>query len=82
MLEKEFEYYKKHQEELVAQYDGKFIVIRGDVVNGPYDTELQAYTTAINKLYFEKGSFLIQQCLPGEGSYTQSFHSRVHFIVA
>ena len=27
-LEKEFKYYLEHQDELVKQYDGKFIVIK------------------------------------------------------
>ncbi|MBI5021946.1 MAG: hypothetical protein HZB59_10975 [Ignavibacteriales bacterium] len=77
MLEKEFKYYKDHQNELIEKYDGKFIVIRCERVVGAYDTELEAYNTA--KKEFEIGSFLIQRCSPGKNSYTQRFHSRVTF---
>ncbi len=82
MLEKEFAYYKSHQDEMVLKYNGKFVLIKDETVYGPFDTELHAYTAATKSHNFEKGSFLIQQCLPGEASYTQSFHSRVRFIPA
>jgi hypothetical protein len=82
MLDKEFTYYKNHQDELVSKYKGKFILIKDEVVFGPFDTELHAYSNAIKELKFDKGSFLIQQCLPGEASYTQTFHSRVKFAPA
>ena len=77
MLEKEFDYYKAHQAELVGQYNGKFLVIVGDKVVDAFDTELEAYTEA--KKSFKPGTFLVQHCLPGKGSYTQTFHSRVAF---
>lgn len=77
MLEREFKFYKAHQEELVAKYNGKFLVIVGDKVVDAFDTELEAYTQA--KKNFKPGIFLVQHCLPGKGSYTQTFHSRVAF---
>ncbi|MEK7629183.1 MAG: DUF5678 domain-containing protein [Patescibacteria group bacterium] len=77
-LQKQLEYFKKHQDELVAKYKGKFIVIKDEAVLGVYDTEMEAYTDAKNK--FELGTFLIQQCLPGQESYTQTFHSRVTIL--
>lgn len=77
MLEKEFKYYKDHQEELVKRYSGKFIVIKDEEVLEVYDTELEAYTETKKK--HEVGTFLIQKCLPGKDSYTQTFHSRVAF---
>ena len=76
-LQKELEYFKAHQEELVKQYEGKFIIIRDQNVEGVYDTEIEAYTEAQKK--FELGTFMIQQCVAGKESYTQSFHSRVSF---
>ena len=44
---------------------------------GAYDTELEAIeeTTKEHKL----GTFLVQECVPGAESYTQTFHSRVNF---
>jgi len=74
-LQKQLEYFKIHQDELVKKYEGKFVVIKDQEVQGVYDTEMEAYADAQKK--FELGTFLIQQCLPGQESYTQTFHSRV-----
>jgi len=76
-LQKQLEYFKSHQDELVEKYKGKFLVIKDQKVQGVYDTEIEAYTDARKK--FKLGTFLIQQCLPGQESYTQTFHSRVAF---
>lgn len=74
-LEKEFRFYKEHQDELVQKYNGKFLAIVGDEVVGVYDSELAAYTEAKKK--YRVGTFLIQHCLPGKESYTETYHSRV-----
>ena len=74
-LKKQLEYFKSHQEELVKKYRGKFLVIKDQGVQDVYDTEIEAYTDAKKKLGL--GNFLIQLCLPGQESYTQTFHSRV-----
>ena len=79
MLEKEFKYYKDHQKDLVKKYEGRFLTIVGEEVVGDHPTQLEAYLEAKKK--YEMGSFLIQHCLPGEGSYTQTFHSRVAFKI-
>lgn len=76
-LKKLFQYYLDHQEELVSEYNGKFIVIKDEGVVGAYDSELDAYQDSVKK--FELGTFLIQQCSPGEESYTQTFRTRVIF---
>lgn len=76
-LEKEFGYYKEHQEELVAKYEGKFLLIVEEQVQGAFESEFAAYQAG--KERFKAGTFLIQQCLPGKDSYTQTFHSRVAF---
>lgn len=75
MLEKEFEYFKKHQVELVKQYEGKFIVIKNEKVIGVYETEIEAYQKTQETE--ELGTFLIQRCIPGKEVYTQTFHSRL-----
>ena len=77
MLDTEFKYFTVNQDELVAGHNGKFIAIVGTKVMGAFDTELEAYL-ATNKDH-EVGTFLIQHCLPGTLSYTQTFHSRVVF---
>lgn len=77
-LEKEFQYYLDHQDELVAKHPGKFVVIKDGQVLGAYDSELEA-VTVIQKDH-ALGTFLVQKCEPGSQAYTQIFHSRVTFI--
>lgn len=77
MLEKEFQYYLDHQQELVERYPQKFVVIVGNEVVGVFDTDVEAYKFATGK--YDPGTFLIQQCLPGREHYTQTFNSRVVF---
>ena len=64
MLEREFEYYKDHQADLVKHYNGRFITIVGEEVVGNFDNELKAYTQMKKK--HTVGTFLIQHCLPGK----------------
>lgn len=77
-LEKEFEYYLAHQDELVKQYNGRVIVIKDQKVIGDYDTEFEAVeeTSKTQK----PGTFLVQKCEPGTDAYTATFHSRVAFV--
>lgn len=75
-LQRELDYFKANQDELVAKAPGKFLVIKDQQVQGIYDSQSEAYADAKSK--FELGTFLIQQALPGEG-HTQTFYSRVGF---
>lgn len=77
MLEKEFKYYLDHQDELLKKYNGRVIVIKGDEVIGDYNSEAEAYTESLKS--HKLGTFLIQVCVPGSDTYTQTFHSRVVF---
>ena len=76
-LEQEFNFYLENQTELVKKYGGKYIVIVGREVINAYESELEAIkeTSKTRAL----GTFLVQKCEPGEGNYTQTFHSRVIF---
>ena len=76
-LEEEFNYYLRHQEELIRKYKGKFVVIKGDVVIGDYESELEAVEETSKQ--HELGTFLVQKCVPGSESYTHTYHSRVMF---
>jgi hypothetical protein len=76
-LEKEFDYYLQHQQELVRKYNGKIIVIKGQTVIGVFDSELEAVQKTSET--HELGTFLVQKCEPGKESYTQTYHSRVAF---
>lgn len=77
MLKDQFNWYLENQSDLVKKYNGKFLVIKDKTVVGVYDQEDIALIDAENK--YGLGSFIIQECSPGEGSYTQTFHSRVIF---
>ena len=77
MLQKEFQFYLKNLPELLCQYSGRFVVIKGEAVIGDYSTELEAYDEASKN--HELGTFLIQQVSSEEESYTQTYHSRVVF---
>jgi len=77
MLEKEFKYYLDNQDKLVKKYEGKFIVIKNQIVLDVYDTEMDAFYETLKE--HKLGTFLIQLCLPGEESHTATFHSRVVF---
>jgi hypothetical protein len=77
-LDKEFDYYIKNQEELVKQYQGKYIVIKDEKVIGSFDKQIMAIreTMKTHKI----GTFLVQLCESGEENYTKTFTSRVAFL--
>ena len=77
MLDKEFKYYINNQNELVGKHKGKFLVIKEQAVIGVYNTEIEAYSETV-KIH-ELGTFLIQECQPGDENYTQTFRTRVIF---
>jgi hypothetical protein len=77
-LEKEFKYYLDNQENLVRNYNGKFIVIKNRKVIGAYDSELEAVERTAEK--HKLGTFLVQKCEHGSESYSQIYHSRVAFV--
>ncbi|HVR72524.1 MAG TPA: hypothetical protein VMT87_16940 [Vicinamibacteria bacterium] len=68
MFDTELAFFIAHQDELVAQHRGKALVIRGEKVEGAYDSPLQAYLAA--QRTFPPGTFMIQPCEPGPNAYT------------
>jgi len=79
MLEKEFEYYLKHQDELVKKYPGKYVVIKDQQVLGAYDSDYEALSETSKK--HKIGTFLVHKCESGEQNYTATFYSRVAFTI-
>ena len=77
MLEKEFQFYLNNQDRLVKEYNGKYIVVKGEDVLGAYISEAEAFFETSKQ--HEAGTFLIQLCQPGDEAYTQTYHSRVAF---
>ncbi len=77
-IETLFSYYLAHQDELVKKYDGKYLVITADGVQGAYDSLESGYDSALKT--YGKGNFMLQLCTRGEEAYTQRFFtSRVAF---
>jgi hypothetical protein len=76
-LKDAFEYYLAHQEELVKEFDGEYIIIKDGAVLGAYGDELTAVTESQKD--HEMGTFLVQKISGGEADYSQTFHSRVVF---
>lgn len=76
MLEKEYQYFKTHQRELVEKYPGRYIVIVDEEVTGDYETYAEAYETTIEK--HDLGTFLIQECVPGTNAYTSYISSKLN----
>ncbi len=73
MFDRELEYFIAHQDELVAQHRGKVLVLRGETVDGAYDSALEAYLDAQRR--FSPGSFMLQPCEPGPGAYSVTIAS-------
>jgi hypothetical protein len=62
MLDREFHYYKAHENELVKQYNGKFIAIVGEQVVGVFDEEFTAYQEMKKK--YGLGNFCFNTACP------------------
>lgn len=76
-LQKEFDFYKAHHAELVKEYDGKYLVIKGQAVIGVYGTREEAIQESMKD--HELGTFLVQYVQSGDKNISQTFHSRVMF---
>ena len=76
-LMKEFDFYRAHQDDMVAKYDGKVVAIKNCKVLGAYDTYLDALKSTSEQ--HEVGTFLLQKVSEGDADYTATFHSRVTF---
>lgn len=76
-LKEAFEFYLENQNEIVKEYDGKYVVIASGSVIGEFDSELEAIEEALKT--HKPGTFLVQLVSSGDSAYTQNFHSRVAF---
>lgn len=74
-LKTEFDFFRDKQAELVKDYNGLYLCIVGEKVEGAFPTEVEAYQ--YGKDEFGIGKFLVQACIPGEDGYSETFHSRV-----
>jgi hypothetical protein len=65
LLKKEFEYYRASQDELVKQYDGKFVAIKDQKAIGAYDDQLVAVEET-EKAGHALGTFLFKKLKKGK----------------
>ena len=79
MFHLELAYFIAHQDELVAKYSGKTLVLQGQEVRGAYDTPLDAYVEGSKQ--FKPGTFMIQPCQPGTEAYTVTVNSSATLAV-
>ena len=68
MFETELNYFIAHQDELVAKYRGKVLVLVGESVVDAHDTFKAAYLGAQES--YALGEFMLQPCEPGPEAYT------------
>lgn len=61
-LKAEYDYYTKNKESLLSKYNGKLIIIKGEEVLGPFDTDADAYSAGLLK--FGVTPFFITRVLP------------------
>ncbi len=73
-LSREFQFYIDHQDEMVAQFNGKTIAIKDQQVLGAFDSTIEAVRETQKE--HALGTFLVQRVSPGPEAYTHTFHSR------
>ena len=73
MFSRELQFFIDHQDELVEKYRGRVLVLRGETVEGDFESPLVAYLFA--KENFKPGTFMIQSCAPGREAYTVTVSS-------
>ena len=69
----EFDWYLAHQDELVKQYNGKVLAIKGQQVIGVHDAVADAVFATSDE--HELGTFIVQRCSPGTDDYTAVYHT-------
>jgi hypothetical protein len=71
----ELDFFISNQEDLVRDFQGKFLVLKGSKVIGVYPDPLSAYIETQKE--HPIGSFMIQPCVPGPEAYTVTISSTV-----
>lgn len=75
MIERLFEYYLAHQDELVERYNGKYLVITANGVANAFGPESDMEAYYYGKKHYGLGNFILQLCTPGPDAYTTySYH--------
>ena len=75
MLDKEYAFYQQNKDELKKKYLGKYIVIKGGLVLGAYNSNVEAVKESLKME--EMGTFLVQEVVSDDDLLVHRFHSRV-----
>ena len=67
-IQKEVDFFRANQDDLVEKYDGKVIAIKDGEVLGVFDSDIEA-VTEVQKDY-PLGTFLIRRVSAGDEAYT------------
>ncbi|MDR0320809.1 MAG: hypothetical protein LBI28_04835 [Treponema sp.] len=59
MIQKDFEYYTTHQEEIVKDHLGEFVVIKDSAIVGYFKEEAKAFESMKEN---ELGTFIVKKC--------------------
>ncbi len=70
MFDTELNYFIKNQDNLIKQYGGRVLIIKGEKVISSHDSQFEAYIEAQDK--GQLGEVMIQNCVPGKDAYTVS----------
>lgn len=74
-LKREFQWYLQNRDALVAQHEGKVLVIKNEELLGTFENEMEAIKKTMSE--HELGTFLVQECSSDPNSTSATFHSRV-----
>jgi hypothetical protein len=73
VFSRELGFFIEHQDDLVEKYRGRVLVLRGESVEGDFESALAAYLFAKDR--FAPGTYMIQPCAPGREAYTVTISS-------
>jgi hypothetical protein len=72
MKKSQLDMYIEKQSDFLKEYNGKIIAVKDGVVQGAFETKIEAYRAMRIKGYNE-GEFIIIRCAPGDSEYTARF---------
>ena len=70
-LDREFEFYQDNKERFLSEYQGKFIVIKGEEVIGVFEDQMEAVEETRKK--HQLGTFMVKEVVEND---TITFRSR------
>ena len=72
MINKDFEYFNNHREELLKDHKNEYVVIKDASIVGFFKEQAEAFKAMRDS---ELGTFIVQKCIP-ESEEIKEFHTR------